>query len=561
MKTQIKAVFSTALPLLAAFGTEAQIHFDFSGGVPAGTELFDSAQITGGVLHLTDAVNGLDGHFRISNLGDGKAVKGATFKWRSLIGGGGGGGADGYSLNWAADLPETPAYFNPGEEGAGSGLTVTVDTFDNGGGEAPGIDIRWQSNQVAFASIPKDDPGGGATFLRKNVFVDAEVTISKKGEATFTYDGVSLTAALDDWKGIKGGDVLFSARTGGANDNHWIDELDIATGMFTAGAFNGLFADAQVAHEKSGFVSLKLSAKGAFSGYIIIGGKRFPIRGAFSSDNLTAAIPVPRPGFTTATVELRLTDRDTVLGRVTDGIWTAPLEAKRQIWNKKNFPAIDYAASYTAIVAYGSGGAEPHGYGYGTLKVDPGGMLKFVGKLADGSAVAQTVPIAPDGRWAFFGTTHRGKGSIQGWVPVDIDTPRSGPLTWFKDASAGGPLHPDGFKFTTFVVTSPYVPPGSNQRIVAISDGHFDFEFGNLALPFSNDVLLTSANKIIDKDDNRFAVKFKPATGAFSGSVNVPNSTLKIKFAGVVSQGIGLGAGHFLGQTQSGRVLFLADPP
>src|SRR5262245_46291376 len=106
MKTQFRKILvSAVLTLFTALGTQAQIFFDFSDGAPSGTELFGNAQIAGGVLHLTDAILATNGHFRISNIGDGKPVKAATIQWRSLIGGGDGGGADGYSFNWATDLP------------------------------------------------------------------------------------------------------------------------------------------------------------------------------------------------------------------------------------------------------------------------------------------------------------------------------------------------------------------------------------------------------------------------------------------------------------------------
>ena len=36
-----------------------------------------------------------------------------------------------------------------GEDGSGSGFRVVVDTYDNGGGEAPAIDIMWSGVVVA----------------------------------------------------------------------------------------------------------------------------------------------------------------------------------------------------------------------------------------------------------------------------------------------------------------------------------------------------------------------------------------------------------------------------
>lgn len=194
---------------------------------------------TGGncVLHLTDINQaGVYGVFLIPAPFETDHVDSMHMHWRSLIGGDKGDvctatqfnrpGADGYSVNWASDLPNPPGYGNPGEEGAGKGLSVTVDTFDNGNGEAPGLEIKWRGVRIAFDNIDID-PGLAKDFLRKGFFVDADLTVEPRGQVTFKYDGRVLTAALDGWSGIHGSSLMFGARTGGACDNHWIDNITI----------------------------------------------------------------------------------------------------------------------------------------------------------------------------------------------------------------------------------------------------------------------------------------------------------------------------------------------
>ena len=41
-----------------------------------------------------------------------------------------------------------------GEDGAGSGLVVTFDIFDNAGGEAPAIDITYKGVLLATTKVP-----------------------------------------------------------------------------------------------------------------------------------------------------------------------------------------------------------------------------------------------------------------------------------------------------------------------------------------------------------------------------------------------------------------------
>jgi hypothetical protein len=184
----------------------------------AGIDLRGIATVTGGALQLTTPINSAYGAgsvgFPLRNF------ESLTVSWKSLIGGGAD-GADGYSFNLADNIPVDPGY--GGEEGIGGGLRLTVDTFDNGGLE-DGIDIKWQGNQIAFQHIPKNDDGSGL-YLRKNAFVNASASVDAAGVVTFTYDGQTISGTIPGYSGISANRVMLWARTGGANDNHWIDDF------------------------------------------------------------------------------------------------------------------------------------------------------------------------------------------------------------------------------------------------------------------------------------------------------------------------------------------------
>lgn len=195
---------------------------------PSGAATRPNPRVEGGYLKLTDANDaGGFGGWAIGPFAT-ATYESVNATWKSRIGGGGGGGADGYSLNIGTDLSDNFT----GEEGTGSGLSVTVDTFDNGGGEV-GIDIRWRGAQVVFQAIPKDNAGDG-NYLRKDTFVDASLSVSPSGLATFNYDGNIITAQLTGYDGIRANQINFGARTGGANDNQWIDDLSIQGFPFDA---------------------------------------------------------------------------------------------------------------------------------------------------------------------------------------------------------------------------------------------------------------------------------------------------------------------------------------
>src|SRR5207247_1410185 len=100
----------------------------------AGVATIGGPNANDGILHLTDDLQGgAFGIFAISDPAGGRRVGNVHAHWKSLIGGSTTGatqfgrvGADGYSFSWGADAQAS----NVSEEGTGTGLSVTIDTFD-----------------------------------------------------------------------------------------------------------------------------------------------------------------------------------------------------------------------------------------------------------------------------------------------------------------------------------------------------------------------------------------------------------------------------------------------
>ncbi len=194
---------------------------DFATNVfaPPAPSLYGSAQVipgsgAGGYLRLTSATNDLQGSFILPNLDSGARVASFTATFKVLMGGGS--GADGFSFNFAGDLPNGSF----GEEGAGSGLKVSFDTYDNGGGEAPAVEARFGDNLIGRQSF-----GGLRTGIS---FVNVEVVVDALGKLTVSYNGVEVLPGAFGYVPIAGRFGL-GARTGGLTDNHWVDDLNIQT--------------------------------------------------------------------------------------------------------------------------------------------------------------------------------------------------------------------------------------------------------------------------------------------------------------------------------------------
>jgi hypothetical protein len=338
----------------------------------------------------------------------------------------------------------------------------------------------------------------------------------------------------------------------------WIDPDSLATQLFprAKGTYTGLFADGSPAIDSAGLCTLTLSSKGTYSGSLQLAGKRYAFKGNF---NLTDSdTTIPRAGNTALSAHFTLDSSgssDHLTGTITDGNWTASLDARRPVFNSQN-PA-PFAGSYTVVIPGVSGSqTAPQGYGYGTLKVDATGKAKFVGSLADGTTVTQSASISQDGDWPLFGSLYHGQGLL--WAPMTIDTSRAsddihGPLSWIK-AQQNAKFYPDGFDVEVTGIGSLYQKPAAGTRIIDLSDGTVSFDGGNLNNPFANSITIDTNNKVANQSDNKLTMAFATPTGLFKGTATSPDGQ-NVSFRGAAFQKVNRAYGYFLGADQSGSVV------
>src|ERR1043165_3038763 len=146
---------ATAIALLPSLSNAASFFSDFNSGLPAGTVLNGSASVDSGLLKITSATQlGVANSFYLPNFTGGAGVTNLHIGFNLALGGGtccGVRNADGFSINYAPDVTQGAV---PGEEGTGTGLTVTFDTWDNNGDDtAPAIDVRIGGVVIAFQSL------------------------------------------------------------------------------------------------------------------------------------------------------------------------------------------------------------------------------------------------------------------------------------------------------------------------------------------------------------------------------------------------------------------------
>ena len=210
-------------------GASPEVNVDFNDfALPADGAAFGSAFVAGagGVndsafLQLTEAVNDQAGSFLLNTPAGSEPINDFTATWMMRVGGGTAVPADGFSFVLGEDI--TDGTF--GEDGAGSGLIVSFDTYDNGTTEvAPEIAIRYRNNHVATRPFDISVLRTDDAFEQIGVRVNRNGTLDLYYGDTAVYRGLVLPGFVP----FQAGRFGWGARTGGLNDNHWMDDLKIA---------------------------------------------------------------------------------------------------------------------------------------------------------------------------------------------------------------------------------------------------------------------------------------------------------------------------------------------
>lgn len=227
--TSSNAVLTVAAPITIS---NPLVSYDFDDGlVPDGTTVNGSGgggyvASSGGVgnsgcLHLTDSINSQGGTFIIPDLNSNVPVKAFTVYFAANISGGTVPPADGISLSFASSN-EVPTDVVVGEGGIGTGLIVIFDLYN---GANPYFGITYGGTPIVATYVPYSalETGGNYadTFIRLNA--NGTVDVQFKGNVIF------YQVPLPGYAAVTGHEFVFGGRTGGLNENQWLDNIQIAT--------------------------------------------------------------------------------------------------------------------------------------------------------------------------------------------------------------------------------------------------------------------------------------------------------------------------------------------
>lgn len=210
---------------LIAGGVAKVYSNNFNAGAGPGLTVSGNTTVDGGYLKLTTSTPAQNGRAVLDDFTGGRPVTAFTATFKASIFGGAIPLADGFSFN-LAPTPAPGFIGGLGEEGTTTGLAVSFDTYNNGGGEAPAVDVKWNGALIGRTMFQASQNPGVTDPLvaQRNV----RIQLYLNGTVDVVYGtNVLFNHLPTPYVPITGAQWVMGARTGGASDSHWIDDLRI----------------------------------------------------------------------------------------------------------------------------------------------------------------------------------------------------------------------------------------------------------------------------------------------------------------------------------------------
>jgi hypothetical protein len=328
-----------------------------------------------------------------------------------------------------------------------------------------------------------------------------------------------------------------------------------------AGAYGGLFYETdEVQIFSSGSFALRVSSRGAYSGALRLGKRKYSFSGKLNIQGQAANI-ITVKGAAGLSVSFQVgsgASAGQVFGLVTNASFAAALLGDRAVFNSRTNPA-PYAGTYTLLIPgqAGAGSAAPAGYGFGAIRVTAAGKARLVGTLADGTKFSQSAALSQDGHWPFYAPLYGGGGEVLSWLQFNDQTNSdlAGQLSWIKLPSAKARYFPGGFTNDCAAVGSLY-EMSLAQSILGLASARLEINGGNLASDITNTVALGPKSKVLNPKDDGFTLSFNLSTGTFRGLAADPVTGKWYRLSGAVLPRMNAGYGFLLGTNLTSAVVF-----
>jgi hypothetical protein len=201
----------------SAFG--GQYSDNFNDGSAAPGLLTGNAVAIGNAVRLTQNEQAQMGSLIIPDLDPGLTALSFTATFDMAMGPAFSQPADGLSFVFGS-LADSSTF---GEAGVSSGLTVSFDLWDNGGGEGPGMNVIVNDSIVAGGHSAMNPYTNGA-------FVPVAISFFANGTLNLSFNGSTIFSGLNTgFTPQLGYRFGFGARTGALSAVHQVDNVNIQT--------------------------------------------------------------------------------------------------------------------------------------------------------------------------------------------------------------------------------------------------------------------------------------------------------------------------------------------
>ena len=341
----------------------------------------------------------------------------------------------------------------------------------------------------------------------------------------------------------------------------------------------------RIAHQDSGFVTLKLATNAAFSGKLLLDGDSASFTGKMNPQG-TASVTVKRLQLGKENLRLNLAfdlsgGSDRLTGVVSNSSILAELQADRKIWTTNN-PATAFTNYHTMLLpGFDNMDDGPTGYGYAAVTVLPNGAVKMAGLTADNHTWKQSTFLSKNGEWPLYMAAYKTLriftnltvttstklvtnknyciGSTLGWLAFTNQHP-VGNVSWINGGWTNE-FYSDGFTNVTGIVSSLYTPPARGVRALDVTNGTVKIEDGNLSAAILRNFVLGTNNVLsITPTNQTVRISLSAKTGIWKGSfVNIDNTNAVTVTRGALLQDQIFGGGFFIGTNKTGKVSLLGN--
>jgi hypothetical protein len=324
------------------------------------------------------------------------------------------------------------------------------------------------------------------------------------------------------------------------------------------GTYRGLFFNpGETRHESSGNFAVTVTRRGAFTARCVGAGKTNLFAGQFDlGGNASRTL---RPQKTNElSIELHLDlggNGDQITGALISPSWRADLFGKQARFNVQTNPAPQSGRHTLTVSGADDSATAPGGNSIGFLVIDRAGTVRFIGALADGTAISQSAVLSGNGDWPFYILLYGGRGSIFGWITIDGGANQfESRVNWFRPQTATG-RYSGGFALSLPVFGSRYVPPASGTSVLNFGDGRVTLGGGELPEVLAADLVLSKTGFNVASNAARITLALNVTNGAIRGSFVHPVTKRMTGIKAVVLQSFNEADGFFLGPNQSGNVM------